>query len=188
MLIFPVLSALLVAVRLTVATTWSPTKFAIVSLVTSPSQCIFFPGGNGTIIELSTTTGPANPAAFNTWTVLSGLDITDAAPNTDIAAIAYTSVVTGTDAVRLVYQAANGSIRTVYHGAVPGEPDWVLDPVVIATVPLGTPLSAFQSGVNGALPQIIAIQYINENGLLTQRFTTSDGINGVWSASVTITT
>ncbi|KAJ7779858.1 hypothetical protein B0H16DRAFT_1830302 [Mycena metata] len=186
MLIFPVVSTLLLAVHLTAATTWSPAKFAAVSL--AKGTCNFLPGGNGTIIELFTAAGPSNPTAFNTWTVLSGLDITDAAPNTDIAAIAYTSAVTGTVAVRLVYQATNGSILTAYHSEVPGEPDWVLDPVVIATVPLGTPLSAFESSVDGGLPQTVAIQYIDENGWLTQRFTTTDGINGVWSVPVTITT
>ncbi|KAJ7736445.1 hypothetical protein B0H16DRAFT_1573829 [Mycena metata] len=149
--------------------------------------CCFLPGPNGTIVELSATYS-YNDAGFSTWTVLSGLDVTDAAPTTDLAAIAYTSAVTGTVAVRLVYQATNGSILTAYHSGVPGEADWELDPVVIATVPLGTPLSVFESRVGSGLPQIIAIQYDDGNGLLTQRFTTTDGINGIWSAPVTITT
>jgi hypothetical protein len=158
-------------------------------------------------MEISTLGVPSNPTGYNTWTFLqpgiSTLNIRNAAPSTDIAVIGYVSPATNAFAVRLFYQATNGSIITAYHSGVAGDPIWLLDPVVLATVPLGTPLSAFQSNLNGVLPvggffcvithlnvsqQVIVIQYTDENGLLTQRFTTTDSINGIWSAPVTITT
>ncbi|KAJ6483026.1 hypothetical protein DFH09DRAFT_1212749 [Mycena vulgaris] len=146
-----------------------PSKFAVVNVAASGARTYFY-GGNGTIKEIST------------------LVTRNAAPSTDIAVIGCISPVTHAFAVRLFYQATNGSIITAYHSGVAGDPIWLLDPVVIATVPLGAPLSAFQSNLNGVLPEVIVIQYTDANGLLTQRFTTTDGINGIWSAPVTITT
>ncbi|KAJ7331452.1 hypothetical protein DFH08DRAFT_966450 [Mycena albidolilacea] len=191
MLILPIISALFIAIRLTAATTWSPSKFAVVNVAGSGARTYFY-GGNGTIMEISTLGVPSNPTGYNTWIFLqpgiSTLNIRNAAPSTDIAVIGYVSPATNAFAVRLFYQATNGSIITAYHSGVAGDPIWLLDPVVLATVPLGTPLSAFQSNLNGVLPQVIVIQYTDANGLLTQRFSTTDSINGIWSAPVTITT
>ncbi|KAJ7330255.1 hypothetical protein DFH08DRAFT_940263, partial [Mycena albidolilacea] len=184
MLLSPILSALFLTLRLTAATTWSPSKFAVVNVATSGARTYFY-GGNGTIMEISTGGVPSNPAGYNTWAFepgISTLNIRNAAPSTDIAVVGYVSPATEGFAVRLFYQATNGEIITAYHSGVGGDPLWQLDPVVIATVPLGTPLSAFQSNLNGVLPQVIVIQYTDANGLLTQRVTTTDGIDGIWSA------
>ncbi|KAJ6480426.1 hypothetical protein C8R45DRAFT_1101000 [Mycena sanguinolenta] len=91
----------------------------------------------------------------------------------DIVHVGYVSPSTNAFAVRMFYQATNGTILAAYHSGVPG---------------LGTPLSAFQSNLNGVLPEVIVIQYLDENRLLTQRFTTADDNPAHWSAPVTITT
>ncbi|KAJ7034830.1 hypothetical protein C8F04DRAFT_1182827 [Mycena alexandri] len=193
MLIFPVISALLLApvpYFVLTSSTIQPAKFAVLNVATVGARTYLY-GGNGTIMELSTHGVPSDPTAYDTWAFFPGvstLNITNAAPSTDFAVIGYTSPVTGAFTTRLWYQATNGSIITAYHSGLADDPPWVLDPVVIATVPLGTPLSAFHSNLNGVLPEIIVIQYPDVNGLLTHRWTTTEGVNGIWSAPVTITT
>ncbi|KAJ7781836.1 hypothetical protein DFH07DRAFT_389265 [Mycena maculata] len=191
MFVLPSLSALFVSLGFAAAQTWSPTGFSVVNVGPSGARTYFY--DSGTIVELSTLAVPSNPAGYNTaWVADFSLatlyNLVNVTPFTDIATIGYISPATGGLVVRLFYQTTDGVIRTAYHSGVAGDPPWSLDPVEIATVPLGSPLSAFQSNLNGVLPEILVIQYTDVNGLLTQRFTTTDGIDGTWSAPVTITT
>ncbi|KAJ7307746.1 hypothetical protein DFH08DRAFT_824059 [Mycena albidolilacea] len=101
--------------------------------------------------------------------------IGNATPSTDLAAVGYVSPV-------------NKAFAGHPHSGVSGDVILKVDPVTIATVPLGGPIAAFQSNLYGSLPQVIVVQYIDVNRLLTQRFTTSDDNSTDWSASVTITT
>jgi hypothetical protein len=175
--------------------------------VTDQGARTSFYGGNGTITELSTLAVPANPTAYNHW--ISGINlaqfgIANATPSTDITVVGYLSPATKAFAVRMFYQTTDGAIRTAFHSGVPGDVNWKLDSIVIAIGRLGTPLSAFQSNLNGVLPvgrrvfetslelnilqEIVVVQYTDTNGLLSQSFTTTDDEEGNWSAAVTVTT
>ncbi|KAJ6564670.1 hypothetical protein B0H19DRAFT_1068191 [Mycena capillaripes] len=190
MLSVPTFAALFLSLSLAAATTWSPTRFAAVTVGPAGARTYFY--GGGSIVELGTLGVPSTPTSYNTWVSnlvnLAQFGVLNVTPFTDVAAIEYLSPATGGLAVRIFYQTTDGAIRTAYHSGVSGDPNWSLDPVVIASVPLGTPISAFQSNLNGVLPEVIVVHYTDTNGLLTQRFTTTDGINGTWSAPVTITT
>ncbi|KAJ7814485.1 hypothetical protein B0H13DRAFT_1924812 [Mycena leptocephala] len=164
-------------------TTCTPTRFAVIPVGNPGARTYFY--GNGSIVELATSGVPSNPASYNTWRVganLTQFNIVNVTPFTDITAIGYFSPATQQVTARLFYQTTDGFIRTAYHSGLPGDPLWSVDPATIATVPLGSPLYAFQSNLNGGLPEVIVMQYTDVDGLLTQRFTTTEAINGVWSA------
>ncbi|KAF8589658.1 hypothetical protein K439DRAFT_1612662 [Ramaria rubella] len=169
--------------------TWAPAKFAVIDAATLGVRNFFFL--NGTIQELASSGTPGNTAGYSTWSVDNNFGevgpgvidpITNVAPSSDFAGLGYISTVSENWQGRLFYQTTSGDIRSVIN---PGATQWQLDPTIIATVPLGAPISAFHQS-NSAGEQAIIVQYTDSEGLLTQRFSTTDA--GNWSAPVTITT
>ncbi|KAJ7839148.1 hypothetical protein B0H14DRAFT_3140852 [Mycena olivaceomarginata] len=151
MFFLPTLSALCIAVHLAAATTYSVCD----GQCGGPRRRTYFYGGNETITELSTLAVPANPTAYNHWIPginLAQFGIANPTPSTDIAVVGYLSPATKAFAVRMFYQTTDGAIRTAFHSGVPWDVNWKLDPIVIAIGRLGTPLSAFQSNLNGVPP------------------------------------
>ncbi|KAF8589653.1 hypothetical protein K439DRAFT_326568 [Ramaria rubella] len=165
-----IITALLLLSSTVRGVTWTPAKFAVIDAATLGVRNFFFL--NGTIQELASSGTPGNTAGYSTWSVDNNFGvvgpgvidpITNVAPSSDFAGLGYISTVSGNWQGRLFYQTTS----------------------VIATVPLGAPVSAFHQS-NSAGEQAIIVQYTDSEGRLTQRFSTTDA--GNWSAPVTITT
>ncbi|KAJ7485333.1 hypothetical protein FB451DRAFT_1229275 [Mycena latifolia] len=182
-------AALLLSAQV-LAVTYTPNKFVVVN--GNPNGAFGYAYSSGSLLELASPGNPGNSSVYNTWivnrspAVMASLGVTNVAPSTSLAGVGYLSPFTGALVLRIFYQTTNGDIRMIYHSGINFDPAWVLDSTVIANVPLGTPLSAFQASNGAPGVETILIQYTDVNGILTQRFSTVD--IGGWSAPVAITT
>ncbi|KAL0953680.1 hypothetical protein HGRIS_004878 [Hohenbuehelia grisea] len=177
----------LLLVSLVSATTWSPNRFAIVTAFPDGSN-IYIPA-DGTIRKLGTFGRPNNVSAWNLWVDQGTLSqfITGVARSSNVAAVGYLSPVTGAGTTRLFYQLNNGDIQAAWRPGINNQPLWQLDAIIASGVPLGTPISAMQQQLGGlGTAQTTIVQWVDANGLLTQRFSTTD--SGGWSSPVILNT
>ncbi|KAF8171551.1 hypothetical protein K438DRAFT_2058044 [Mycena galopus ATCC 62051] len=162
------------------AATWTPLKSSAVRIPNSGARFYMNIGGN--IQELTTNAGNStNPPSFDSWRNAT-LDFTpfgvsNVAPSSTVASVAY--IFEGSTRTKVFYQTTDGSIRGVMCCQ---NPEWVVDPTIIATAPLGWTFRPSRHQIRLELWQ-------NALGQLTERWT-ADVIDVApsWSAPVIIST
>ncbi|KAF7350857.1 hypothetical protein MSAN_01647800 [Mycena sanguinolenta] len=167
------------------AATWIPTKSTVVRIPSNGAR--YYMNNGGKIQELYTLATSTTPSSFNTWANstqdFSPFGVSNVAPLSDITAVAWTF--NGATKTRVFYQTNDGSIRVMMCCQ---NPQWAVDPTVIAVAPLGVNIHAFEAS-DSTGSAIVVVSWEDNLGQLTQRYTTDvNNVAPTWSTPVTIST